>query len=204
MTVVEDEFRVAYEKRFKAPANVKRLILGMEGTELLGKERHAQYVKLVKRLESLKKQLPTTDRCLCVTEAGRQGPETFVLVRGNPHVKGDKVEPGFPSVFGLPSPALQALPEKINSSGRRTVLANWIASPDNPLTARVMANRIWQHHFGRGIVRSPNDYGIQGSRPTHPELLDWLASEFVAQGWKLKAMHRLMLTSSAYRISSKV
>jgi hypothetical protein len=77
-----------------------------------------------------------------------------------------------------------------------------MASPENPLTARVMVNRLWQHHFGRGIVRSPNDFGLQGDKPTHPELLDWLASEFLANGWRLKDLHRLMVTSATYRMSS--
>ena len=83
------------------------------------------------------------------------------------------------------------------------VLANWIASPDNPLTARVMVNRIWQYHFGRGIVRSSSNFGLQGDRPTHPELLDLLADEFVRRGWSMKAMHRLILTSNVYRMSSR-
>src|SRR5262249_9048782 len=88
------------------------------------------------------------------------------------------------------------------TSGRRRVLADWIASPENPLTARVMANRVWQYHFGRGIVRSASNFGLHGDRPTHPELLDWLAAEFVPRGWRLKALHRLILTSNAYRMSS--
>ena len=82
------------------------------------------------------------------------------------------------------------------------MLANWVASPDNPLTSRVMANRLWQYHFGRGIVRSPNNFGLQGDAPTHPELLDWLAGEFVARGWSMKAMHRLIMTSSTYRMAA--
>ena len=85
--------------------------------------------------------------------------------------------------------------------GRRLALANWIASPDNPLTARVIVNRVWQHHFGRGIVRSASDFGYRGTLPTHPELLDWLANEFVARGWSMKALHRLIVTSNAYRMS---
>jgi hypothetical protein len=88
------------------------------------------------------------------------------------------------------------------STGRRTALADWISSPQNPLTARVMANRLWQYHFGRGLVRSPNNFGMQGEAPTHPELLDWLASELIAQGWHLKSLHRLIMTSEAYRMSS--
>jgi hypothetical protein len=83
------------------------------------------------------------------------------------------------------------------------VLADWIASPENPLTARVLVNRVWQYHFGRGIVRSTSDFGYRGTPPTHPELLDWLASEFVAGGWKLKTLHKLIVTSNAYRMSSR-
>jgi hypothetical protein len=78
-------------------------------------------------------------------------------------------------------------------------LAKWIASPDNPLTARVMVNRIWQHHFGRGIVETASDFGKNGARPTHPELLDWLALEFIEENWSIKQMHRLMLNSNTYR-----
>ena len=86
--------------------------------------------------------------------------------------------------------------------GRRMTLAKWIASADNPLTARVMVNRIWQHHFGRGIVETPSDFGKNGAPPSHPELLDWLATRFVEEKWSIKAMHRLILTSAAYRQSS--
>src|SRR5438309_998676 len=78
------------------------------------------------------------------------------------------------------------------TTGRRSALARWLVSPDNPLTARVLVNRLWQHHFGRGIVATASDFGLRGERPTHPELLDWLANEFVARGWSLKQMHRLM------------
>src|SRR5206468_12054375 len=119
-----------------------------------------------------------------------------------PRVPGEKVDCGFPRVLGSPDPALRkGAPGK--SSGRRTLLAEWIASPANPLTARVMANRLWQHHFGRAIVPTSNDFGKLGEPPTHPELLDWLASELVARGWKLKEMHRLLMTSAAYRRSSE-
>jgi hypothetical protein len=137
---------------------------------------------------------------LCVTENGSQAPETHVLIRGNPHAPGDLVTPGFPSVLSPPEPIITARPE---SSGRRRALAEWIASADNPLTARVIMNRLWQYHFGRGIVRSSNNFGQIGDRPTHPELLDWLASEFVAHGWRLKDMHRMIMLSSAYRMSSQ-
>jgi hypothetical protein len=90
----------------------------------------------------------------------------------------------------------------IGDGSGRLALARWIASPDNPLTARVMMNRIWQHHFGEGIVRTPNNFGKLGTPPTHPELLDWLAGEFVKSGWSIKAMHRLICNSAAYQQAS--
>ena len=92
-----------------------------------------------------------------------------------------------------------AIPE--GASGRLQ-LAEWLTRPDNPLTVRVMVNRIWQHHFGRGIVATPSNFGLRGAGPTHPELLDWLAARFVAEGWSIKAMHRLIVTSKTYRLSS--
>jgi len=145
----------------------------------------------------------SAEKALAVTEAGAKPPPTFILLRGNPHVKGDQVQPGFPQVLGAPDPSLVQPATNAKTSGRRTVLANWIASPDNPLTARVMVNRIWQYHFGRGLVRSPNNFGLQGDAPTHRELLDWLASEFIAQGWSMKSIHRLIMTSQAYQMSSR-
>src|SRR5262249_5732665 len=133
--------------------------------------------------------------------------DTFVLQRGNPSARGDKVEPAFPSVLTMEEPA-PAKPQA-TTAGRRRVLAEWIASPANPLTARGMVNRIWQYHFGRGIVRTSSDFGYRGAPPTHPELLDYLASYFTASGgrespgWSTKKMHRLILTSNAYRMSSR-
>lgn len=176
----------------------------MRGAQFLGRERYTEYVDLKRQIKALQRRRNVSvERCLCVTEAGRSAPPTHVLIRGNPHVKGDRVEPGFPVIFNLPEPKLPEPTPTARSSGRRTVLANWIASPENPMTARVIVNRVWQQHFGRGIVRTPNDFGLQGSRPTHPELLDWLATELIAKGWRLKALHRIILTSSAYRMSSR-
>src|SRR6185437_16514864 len=106
--------------------------------------------------------------------------------------------PGFLSAIDDHPPKIEP-PADLNSTGRRTALANWLASPENPLTARVMVNRIWQHHFGEGIVRTPSDFGVQGDPPTHPKLLDWLASEFVRGGWSMKHIHRLILTSATYQ-----
>ena len=142
-------------------------------------------------------------RALCVKEHGRKALATHILARGNAHAKGEEVQPAFPSVLAPPAPRIVPPPEGVKSSGRRLALAKWIASEDNPLTARVLMNRLWQHHFGRGIVRSTSDYGFQGSPPTHPKLLDWLAAEFMDGGWTIKRMHKIMMMSAAYRMSSR-
>ena len=133
---------------------------------------------------------------------GPVAPKTFVLKRGNAHLLGPQVSPTFPRILD-PRPQQFSPPgPRKHSTGLRLVLADWIASPENLMTSRVMANRIWQHHFGRGIVRSPNNFGYLGDPPTHPELLDWLAVEFIRNGWRLKPLHRLIMTSNAYRMSS--
>ena len=146
-------------------------------------------------------------KVLCVSEAGAKAPNTHLFIRGNAHAKGERLEPGFLQVLSnsaRPEPAAGIAPPKHGrSSGRRLAFARWIADERNPLTARVMVNRVWQHHFGRGIVRSSNNFGQLGDRPTHPELLNWLASEFVRRGWRLKEMHRLIMLSSAYQMSSR-
>ncbi|MDX1935224.1 MAG: DUF1553 domain-containing protein [Capsulimonadales bacterium] len=169
---------------------------------LLGAEKAKRYAELIKERDELAKQDAAPDRVLVVTESGPTAPETFVLERGDPTAPRAKVEPGFPVCIGGGT-ATVAPPSGAKSAGRRTALAHWLASPDNPLTARVFVNRLWQHHFGRGIVRTPNDFGLQGAPPTHPELLDWLAAEFIRQGWSIKAMHRLILNSNTYRQSAR-
>jgi hypothetical protein len=179
------------------PTDEMQLTVEENGRPVLGP------LGVVKGKPSGGRTVPTkTDTVLCVSERGIQAPETFLLRRGNPAVRGDKVEPGFPRVLTSKAAVVPPPRPGAKTSGRRTVLAQWLTSADNPLPARVMVNRLWQHHFGRGIVRSPSNFGTQGDRPTHPELLDWLASEFVAQGWRLKPLHRLIVTSSAYRMSS--
>ena len=169
----------------------------------LGEEAFLRYAESRTNLAALQARSIPVERALVVTEAEGGPPETHVLLRGNPNLKGDRVEPGFIEVLGSPEPSLPKLESKSPTCGRRSVLANWIASPGNPLTARVMVNRIWQHHFGRGIVGSPNNFGLGGEKPTHPALLDWLASEFIHRGWSLKSMHRLLMTSEAYQRSSR-
>ena len=118
--------------------------------------------------------------------------------RGDFRATGEVVQPGLPRALGQGN----VPPGEGAVLGRRSALAEWLTSPDHPLTARVMVNRIWQGHFGRGLVATPNDFGKQGDPPTHPELLDWLAVEFRENGWKLKRLHRLIMTSDAYQRAS--
>jgi hypothetical protein len=209
LTALEEEFNGRVDAKSLGGADrrdpvVFRKLIESEGERVLGAERFRQYRALRRQLAALKHEKAPGDMALCVSEAGAQAPDTFVLLRGNPHViKGERVEPAYPTIFGGQRPAIPTPPPGARTTGRRRVLADWIAAPENRLTARVMANRVWQYHFGRGIVRSPNNFGLQGDRPTHPELLDWLATQLVANGWRLKPLHRLLMTSSAYRLSSR-
>ena len=134
------------------------------------------------------------------------GPVTTPLLRrGDALTPGPAVEPGVLSGIETPQPFQWTAPAaEAKTSGRRLAFAQWLTQPDHPLTARVMVNRIWLHHFGEGIVSTPEDFGTTGAPPSHPELLDWLAREFVESGWSLKHMHRLIMTSSAYRQQSRL
>ncbi|MFP6873040.1 MAG: DUF1553 domain-containing protein [Verrucomicrobiales bacterium] len=136
---------------------------------------------------------------LCVTENGTKAGDTHVLVRGDAGQPAQKVMPRLPEIFGNHSPEIVPTPA---SSGRRLALAKWIADPANPLTARVMANRIWQYHFGRGIVATPNDFGKAGHPVSNVQLLNWLADEFIRSGWSVKHMHRMIMNTRAYQRSS--
>ena len=134
-------------------------------------------------------------------EADYESAKTFVLVGGDVQAPSDEVTPGaLEAVDRYSELAAPKIPE--TTDGRRSALAKWIANSRNPLTARVMVNRIWQYHFGRGLAANANNFGKMGKRPTHPELLDWLAGFFVEQGWSVKAVHRVILHSEAYRRAS--
>jgi hypothetical protein len=126
---------------------------------------------------------------------------SFIMVRGDHRRPGPEIRPGFPRIANPWNETLAAPSDA--PSGRRAVLARWITRPNHPLTVRVIVNRVWQYHFGRGLVSSSSDFGVMGSTPTHPELLDWLASEFVRNDWSLKHLHRLIVTSAAYRRASR-
>jgi hypothetical protein len=138
-----------------------------------------------------------------IADLGCESPATFVLSRGAFEKPKEQVQPGFLTLLD-PRPAKITALTGAQSSGRRAALAGILADPNNPLTARVMVNRVWQYHFGRGIVATPSDLGIKGERPTHPALLDWLTSEFISDGWSLKKLHRLIMNSSTYQQASAV
>ena len=156
-----------------------------------------QIAGLSAELESIKAAAPAEPPFACAV--GEDQPvRQRVFLRGNPESKGDPVEKRFPTIL-----AGEDQPRIATGSGRLE-LANWLADPGNPLPARVMANRIWQGHFGQGLVRTPNNFGFAGERPSHPALLDWLASQFIREGWSVKQMHRTLMLSSAYQMSAAV
>ncbi|MEX2264548.1 MAG: PSD1 and planctomycete cytochrome C domain-containing protein [Bryobacteraceae bacterium] len=143
-----------------------------------------------------------------ITDMWNVSPKTYLPEKSGRAKQ--EVEPGFFAVLGggevPPAPDKRETTGPIPlypTTGRRSALAKWIATPENPLTARVMVNRIWQYHFGRGIVATPSDFGSRGRPPSHPELLDWLATEFVARGWSVKQIHRLILNSATYQQNAK-
>ena len=155
------------------------------------------------RIESLKREIKWLERhrigmAMVMQELPERRP-TYLLKRGDYQQpdKSEVIPPGLPVAFKSTDPGHQPPQDRLG-------LARWIARPENPLTARVTVNRIWQHHFGTGIVRTSEDFGTRGERPSHPELLDWLATEFTRLGWDLKAMHRLIVTSATFRQASKV
>jgi hypothetical protein len=152
--------------------------------------------KLIEQRKSLETQISSAAGAAMVY-AGKfvAAPETHRMNRGDPTQPREVVAPGALEKFG----AKLAIPEGTPEADRRLALARWIADPRHPLTARVMVNRIWHYHFGRGIVDTPSDFGINGARPSHPELLDWLAGEFIASGWSVKHIQKLIVTSEAFR-----
>ena len=182
-------------------------MLKFSDAELLGTISPDDVMRRERLTDALKRipkppPLPVT---MALQNKGGPAPKTFVLARGDYNNPGEEVEPGFPVILNtrrMSDISIAGKDERTAMRGPRTILADWIAASANPLTARVMVNRIWQHHFGRGLVATPSDFGTRGSRPTHPELLDWLAGEFIARGWSVKAMHRLILMSAAYQQSS--
>ena len=188
------EDRTEYERQI---AEMSELQFDVEPDKLSGrlkgatkKEWEALRAELKKFEAQKPKPLPQVQ--FVMSDAGPNAPVTRIPKNGI------IVEPGFPSILDPSIARIMPPPAALQSTGRRTALAKWITGPDNPLTARVMVNRLWQQHFGRGLVANASDFGKLGPPPTHPELLDWLATQFVADGWSLKKMHRLMVTSAIY------
>jgi hypothetical protein len=141
---------------------------------------------------------------MAVGDVGRTAPETRLLEGGSWQKPAEEMAPGFPQFLGDETATITSPTSSSTSTGRRSALAQWLTRGDHPLTSRVVVNRLWQRHFGVGIVSTPNDFGNQGEPPTHPELLDWLAVELVENGWSLKHIHRLLVTSATYRQTSRV
>src|SRR5262249_31937070 len=153
---------------------------------------HAEVVALRRDRTRLVESFPTT----MVMEEMPTPRDTFVLVRGEYDKRGERVVPGIPASLRNPGVHTPGSPRN------RLDLARWLVRPANPLPARVAVNRAWQTFFGQGLVKTVDDFGAQGEWPTHPELLDWLATEFVRTGWDVKALHRLIVTSATYRQAS--
>ncbi len=213
----EDYYRL---QAFLAPAQEHDLVLAPAAAQTAWKARNEKVQKEIKkvkeslrllkgdeldraeaRLRELARQLPPPLPVIhSVRDVEKERTPVHVLKRGDPDRKGRQVGPRPPSA--LVSPGTPELAP--DTPHPRKLLADWMTEPDHPLTARVMVNRVWQYHFGRGIVATANDFGVNGSPPTHPELLDYLANEFVAGGWRLKPLQRMILTSSTYRQASRV
>ncbi len=164
-------------------------------------EKWAQYKKLSEELKTFDKLKPTkgSDYYTSMMELGPDSPPTFIFFGGNHERPLDEVQPAFPAALTDEKPVITPT---ATSSGRRTALANWIASRDNPLTARVYVNRVWNEYFDKGILATVSDFGKGGEKPTNPELLDYLATNFIDSGWDIKKLHRQILLSSVYRQSS--
>jgi hypothetical protein len=194
-----DPARRTAEKKKLVRKYLLRLELEIRGAVTAEEER--KLARLEKRLASLKVvRPPEPPRAYIFYEDGPKVPVTRVFRRGDPARPLGEVGPGLPRALVRKQP--DPLRPLTKSTGRRLWLARWMTRPDNPLTARVLVNRLWQGHFGKGLVATANDFGVMGEPPSHPGLIDWLASEFVAGGRRLKPLHRLMVLSSTYRMSS--
>ncbi|MGH9842686.1 MAG: DUF1553 domain-containing protein [Blastocatellia bacterium] len=210
--VLEKDAKLRNEEEKRLAKDAQRMI-DVKWDEILPALTPADREKraaLRRRMHTLELYAPEPlPKALAVADLMHPTPAMHVLKGGDVHRLGDAVQPRFPSVMlskeAPPAATLAAIERSdFKSSGRRLALAKWLTDPGNPLTARVMVNRLWHYHFGRGIVATPNDFGRNGQQPTHPELLDWLAGEVVASGWSLKRMHEVMLLSNAYQQVSAV
>jgi hypothetical protein len=169
------------------------------------KERAPQLTAIADRAKAVRAKKPQEDFVQALTEVPGKVPETYVFARGDHHNPTETVVPAALSIATAGDPVEIPINDAtLPTTGRRLAYANSLTNGRHPLLARVLVNRFWMHHFGNGIVATPSDFGFLGDRPSHPELLDWLATEFMANGWSLKTFHRLVMTSTAYRQSLRV
>jgi len=190
---VEGELKPFLSRMAEIDTEVHRLYSRVESLDT-GKEKDdikARVATLQKERDELLKKLPAFPKAYAASEGTPA--DAQVLLKGDPKQLGAVVPRGFLQVLGG-----QKLSPGDTGSGRLQ-LAGWVTDKANPLTARVMVNRVWLHHFGRGLVRTPDDFGTRGAPPTHPELLDWLTKKFVDGGWSIKSLHRLVMLSRAYQ-----
>ncbi|MCA9448204.1 MAG: DUF1553 domain-containing protein, partial [Candidatus Omnitrophica bacterium] len=180
-----------------------------EVKERMSEAELAERDRLLEEIRGWEAKLATLPpKALTLTDKQDEPIESYFLARGDPKNKKETIQPGFLTVLKPDNSSLwdaYAEVESGKTTGRRTVLAEWITDPDNGaghLAARVIVNRVWQHHLGQGLVRTPSDFGIQGQPPTHPDLLDWLATKFIEDGWSLKKMHKRILLSAVYQQDS--
>jgi hypothetical protein len=218
MLSADERAVMAIPEKHRTPAQ-KRLFKGLETSLRVTWEDVAAAVAANPsdhdRREALKRSIYEIEQALprpaahamALVDRAKTAPDTFVLRRGDYRNKGPRVAPRPPGVIlaaqGRGSFAQPGADTTASTTGRRAALARWLTSKDNPLVARVIVNRIWQYHFSRAIVATSSDFGVRGEPPSHPELLDWLASELIAGGWRLKPIHRLIVTSATYRQASR-
>jgi Protein of unknown function (DUF1549)/Protein of unknown function (DUF1553) len=190
--------RTPYQRLIALMAEQQMDRAAKDAAAKLPDEKKKHYHELEQKLAAVEPRRPERPPLtMSVCDVGREAPPTFRLQGGDWRRPKEEVSAGFPIFLGG-SDAKPTPPAASQTTGRRSALAAWLTRKDNPQTARVMVNRLWQHHFGVGIVGTPNDFGVMGEPATHPELLDWLAVEFMENGWSLKHVHRLMVLSAAY------
>ncbi|HVC97360.1 MAG TPA: DUF1549 and DUF1553 domain-containing protein [Pirellulales bacterium] len=218
LTKLPEPLRADVEKAIAAPAAMRNEIqrylaekfeadLKVSDQELSNASSEAERTEITKlgsELGSLASQKRSFEKIQALWDVG-EPPVLHELIRGDARTPGEVVEPGFVTVLCPSGESSAVRPPEVRgaSSGRRLALAQWLTNRGHPLTARVMVNRIWQHHFGKGIVATPENFGHSGATPTHPELLDWLAVDFMEHGWSVKRLHKLIMTSTTYRQSSQ-
>jgi hypothetical protein len=195
-------FRISERERSEAQQQLTRggeIAFRKELEANLPPRLRSRFDDLEQQAVGLLEQLADLPRAYFLSERTADPPKSFVLLRGRAALPGPEVLPGLPAVLVRNQPLFEA---SERSTGRRLALARWVARPENPLTARVIVNRVWQYHFGEGIVRTPSDFGVMGDLPTHPELLDWLAHWFVNDAkWSIKRLQSLIVRSNTYRMS---